>query len=45
MENSSCGPCSDQGSQMIENIAKELGVDTQITIKDELELRRFVKLL
>ena len=37
MENSSCGPCADQGSQMIENIAKELGVDAHITEEDELK--------
>lgn len=36
IENSSCGPCADQGSQMIENIAKELGVETQQTEEDEL---------
>ena len=37
MENSSCGPCADQGSQMIENIAKELGVGAQLTEEDELK--------
>ena len=36
MANSSCGPCADKGSQMIENIAKELGVDAQQSEEDEL---------
>ncbi len=36
MANSSCGPCADQGSQMIESIEKELGVDAQQSEEDEL---------
>ncbi len=37
MENSPCGPCADQGSQMIGTIAKELGVDAQLTEEDEMK--------
>ena len=37
MENSSCGPCVDQGSQIIENITNELGIDAQVTEEDELK--------
>ena len=37
MGNSSCGPCADQGSQMIEKISKELGINAQLTEEDELK--------
>ena len=36
MANSSCGPCADQGSDTIESIAQELGVDAQQSEEDEI---------
>ena len=38
IKNSSCGPCSDdKGTEMIENIAKELGIEPQYSEKDDLK--------
>ena len=34
---SSCGPCVDKGSEMIENITKELGVEPVSTEEDEIK--------
>jgi len=34
--NSSCGPCADQGPQVIESIAKELGVEARQSKEDEI---------
>ncbi len=46
MANSSCGPCVDKGTDMIESIAKELGVDAQQSEEDEiLALKSSCKIL
>ena len=36
IQNSSCGPCSDKGSQVLENIGNELGIEIVETEQEQV---------
>lgn len=38
LQNSSCGPCSDKETQVLENIEKELGVEIFETEQEQVNL-------